>query len=82
MSSLRSLMAFTMTGKPNFASRKNTTPKERTIQKSSPGSGVSGFMVDYFSTTSRHTTMAKSATPSMKAAVRIMDVRMLPAAEG
>ena len=81
MNSLRSLMAFTMTGKPYYASRKNTTPNESTIQKSSPGSGVSGFMF-YWSTTRRHTTMAKSATPSMKAAVRIIEVRMLPAAEG
>lgn len=45
MNSLRSLMAFVMTGKPNFASRKKTTPKESTIQKSSPGSGMSGFIV-------------------------------------
>ena len=45
MNSLRSLMAFVMTGKPNFASKKNTTPNESTIQKSSPGSGMSGFIV-------------------------------------
>ena len=96
MNSLRSLMAFTMMGKPNFANRKNTTPKESTIQKMSPGSGVSGFMdllfcsgfsgnsglSFYCSTTRRHTTMANKDTPSMKAAVRIMDVRMLPAADG
>lgn len=82
MNSLRSLMAFTMTGKPNFASRKNTTPNESTIQKSNPGSGVSRFMFCYFNATRRHTTMANNDTPSMKAAVRIMDVRMLLDADG
>ena len=49
MNSFRSLMAYTMTGKPNFASRKNTKPNESTIQKSNPGSGVSRFMFCSFS---------------------------------